>query len=71
MRSWTDSTSGRKVDAEFAGMQGDSVLLKLANGQLGIGARVHAGSEQLNCFFMYDPAKLLERIRCNTDAASQ
>jgi len=33
MRSWTDSTSGRKVDAEFAGMQGDSVLLKLANGQ--------------------------------------
>jgi len=33
MRSWTDSTSGRKVDAEFVGMKGDSVLLKLANGQ--------------------------------------
>lgn len=31
-RSWTD-VSGRKVEAEFAGMQGDSVLLKLANGQ--------------------------------------
>jgi hypothetical protein len=31
-RSWTD-VSGRKVEADFAGMQGDSVLLKLANGQ--------------------------------------
>jgi hypothetical protein len=31
-RSWTDS-SGRKVEAEFSGMKGDSVLLKLANGQ--------------------------------------
>ncbi len=29
MRAWTDS-SGRKVQAEFAGMQGDSVLLKLS-----------------------------------------
>lgn len=31
-RSWKDST-GRQVEADFAGMQGDSVLLKLANGQ--------------------------------------
>jgi hypothetical protein len=31
-RPWTDST-GRKVDAEFAGMQGDSVLLKLMDGK--------------------------------------
>lgn len=31
-RFWTDSTD-RKVEAEFAGMQGDSVLLKLGNGQ--------------------------------------
>jgi len=28
-RTWTDTT-GRKVEAEYAGMQGDSVLLKLA-----------------------------------------
>lgn len=31
-RSWTD-VAGRKVEADFAGTQGDSVLLKLANGQ--------------------------------------
>ncbi len=31
-RSWTD-VSGRKVDAEFAGMRGDSVMLKLPTGQ--------------------------------------
>lgn len=31
-RSWTDA-SGRKVEAEFAGMKGDSVLLKLPSGQ--------------------------------------
>jgi hypothetical protein len=31
-RPWTDS-AGRKVEAEYSGMQGDSVLLKLASGQ--------------------------------------
>ena len=31
-RPWTDST-GRQVEAEYSGMQGDSVLLKLASGQ--------------------------------------
>lgn len=31
-RPWTDTT-GRQVEAEFSGMQGDSVLLKLASGQ--------------------------------------
>ena len=31
-RSWTDS-NGRKVEAEFSGMKGDSVLLKLTTGQ--------------------------------------
>lgn len=32
IRSWTD-TQGRKVEAAFGGVQNDSVLLKLANGQ--------------------------------------
>jgi len=31
-RPWTDS-AGRQVEAEYSGMQGDSVLLKLASGQ--------------------------------------
>lgn len=54
-RTWTDS-SGRKVEADFAGMKGDSVLLKLANGQTVPFPLVRLSSEDRNYLQSLNPA---------------